>query len=79
MLKKLPLWAKIFIGMGMGILWGLISVWLGWESFTINWIRTLGQHLSETPQAHCSSLDLRLTGKGYFQSDRYYQALPHWL
>ena len=42
MLKKLPLWAKIFIGMGLGILWGLISVWLGWERFTINWIEPWG-------------------------------------
>ncbi len=42
MLKKLPLWAKIFIGMGLGILWGLISVWLGWEKFTINWIEPWG-------------------------------------
>ncbi len=42
MLKKLPLWAKIFIGMGLGILWGLISVWMGWEKFTINWIEPWG-------------------------------------
>ena len=42
MLKKLPLWVKIFIGMGIGILWGLISVWLGWEKFTINWIEPWG-------------------------------------
>ncbi|MDX2431151.1 MAG: dicarboxylate/amino acid:cation symporter [Bacteroides sp.] len=42
MLKKLPLWVKIFIGMGIGILWGLISVWLGWERFTINWVEPWG-------------------------------------
>lgn len=42
MLKKLPLWAKIFIGMGVGILWGLISVWLGWERFTSDWIKPWG-------------------------------------
>jgi Na+/H+-dicarboxylate symporter len=42
MLKKLPLWAKIFIGMGLGILWGLISVWSGWESFTSDWIKPWG-------------------------------------
>ncbi len=42
MLKKLPLWVKIFIGMGIGILWGLISVRLGWEKFTINWIEPWG-------------------------------------
>ena len=42
MLKKLPLWAKIFIGMGIGILWGLVSVWTGWEEFTTNWIKPWG-------------------------------------
>jgi Na+/H+-dicarboxylate symporter len=42
MLKKLPLWAKIFIGMGLGILWGLISVWTGWEEFTTDWVKPWG-------------------------------------
>lgn len=42
MLKKLPLWVKIFIGMGGGILLGLVAVWLGWERFTINWIEPWG-------------------------------------
>ena len=42
MLKKLPLWAKIFIGMGLGIVWGLISVWTGWELFTTNWVKPWG-------------------------------------
>ncbi|MCK5066448.1 MAG: dicarboxylate/amino acid:cation symporter [Bacteroidales bacterium] len=42
MLKKLPLWAKIFLGMGLGILFGLIAVWTGWESFTIDWIKPWG-------------------------------------
>lgn len=42
MLKKLPLWAKIFLGMGLGILWGLISVWTGWEIFTTNWVKPWG-------------------------------------
>jgi len=42
MLKKLPLWAKIFIGMGLGILWGLVSVWTGWELFTTNWVKPWG-------------------------------------
>jgi len=42
MLKKLPLWAKIFIGMGLGILWGLISVWVEWEGFTTDWIKPWG-------------------------------------
>ncbi len=42
MLKKLPLWAKIFIGMGLGILFGLISVWVEWETFTTDWIKPWG-------------------------------------
>lgn len=42
MLKKLPLWAKIFIGMGLGILFGLISVWVEWETFTTDWVKPWG-------------------------------------
>jgi proton glutamate symport protein len=42
MLKKLPLWATIFIGMGLGILWGLVSVWTGWETFTTDWVKPWG-------------------------------------
>jgi proton glutamate symport protein len=42
MWKKVPLWAKIFIGMGLGILWGLVAVWTGWEEFTTNWIKPWG-------------------------------------
>jgi proton glutamate symport protein len=42
MIKRLPLWAKIFIGMGLGILWGLVSVWTGLEKFTINWVEPWG-------------------------------------
>ena len=42
MLKKLPLWVKIFLGMGLGILWGLVSIWAGWEDFTGNWIKPWG-------------------------------------
>ena len=42
MLKKLPLWAKIFIGMGLGILWGLIAVWTGMENFTTDWVKPWG-------------------------------------
>ncbi len=43
LIRKLPLWATIFIGMGLGILWGLISVWTGWEKFTTNWIAPWGR------------------------------------
>ena len=42
MLKKLPLWAKIFIGMGLGIAWGLAAVWLEFDEFTTNWIKPWG-------------------------------------
>ncbi len=42
MLKKLPLWAKIFIGMGLGIVWGLVAVWLEFDEFTTNWIKPWG-------------------------------------
>lgn len=42
MLKKIPLWVKIFIGMGVGILWGLLAVWLNLENFTINWVKPWG-------------------------------------
>jgi proton glutamate symport protein len=42
MLKKLPLLAKIFIGMGLGILFGLVAVWSGWEAFTTDWIKPWG-------------------------------------
>jgi len=42
MLKKLPLWAKIFMGMGLGILFGLIAVWTGLESFTNDWVKPWG-------------------------------------
>ncbi|MFO7935639.1 MAG: dicarboxylate/amino acid:cation symporter [Bacteroidales bacterium] len=42
MLKRLPLWAKIFLGMGLGVLWGLLAVWIGWEAFTNDWIEPWG-------------------------------------
>ncbi|MFC2129757.1 dicarboxylate/amino acid:cation symporter [Bacteroidota bacterium] len=42
MLKKLPLWVKIFIGMGIGILWGLVAVWTNLEKFTTDWIQPWG-------------------------------------
>ena len=42
MIKKLPLWVKIFIGMGIGILWGLFSIWISIEQFTTDWIQPWG-------------------------------------
>ncbi len=41
-IKKLPLWVKIFIGMGLGILMGLVAVWTSLEQFTIDWIKPWG-------------------------------------
>jgi Na+/H+-dicarboxylate symporter len=28
--------------MGLGILWGLVSVWTGWETFTTDWVKPWG-------------------------------------
>jgi len=33
---------KIFIGMGLGVLMGLVAVWTSLEQFTINWIKPWG-------------------------------------
>ncbi|MDF1571660.1 MAG: dicarboxylate/amino acid:cation symporter [Bacteroidales bacterium] len=41
-IKQLPLWVKIFIGMGLGILMGLVAVWTSLEKFTIDWIKPWG-------------------------------------
>lgn len=42
MLKRIPLWIKIFIGMGIGIIWGLVAVWTSLEDFTLDWIKPWG-------------------------------------
>ncbi|HKK62749.1 MAG TPA: dicarboxylate/amino acid:cation symporter [Bacteroidales bacterium] len=42
MLKRIPLWGKIFIGMGLGILLGLFGVWLSLEQIVIDWIKPWG-------------------------------------
>lgn len=39
---RLPLWAKIILGMILGIIWGLIAVRLGMEKFTSDWIKPWG-------------------------------------
>lgn len=41
-MKKLALHWKIIIGMVLGILWALTSSYMGWSSFTINWIDPFG-------------------------------------
>lgn len=39
---KLPLYIKILIGLALGIGWSFLSSYLGWNSFTINWIDPFG-------------------------------------
>lgn len=41
-MRKIPLHTKIFIGMGLGLAWGLLSASLGWEGFTVDWIKPWG-------------------------------------
>ncbi|MFZ5940645.1 MAG: dicarboxylate/amino acid:cation symporter [Bacteroidota bacterium] len=40
--KRIPLWARIFIGMGIGILVGLIAVWTSQEKLVSDWIKPWG-------------------------------------
>jgi len=39
---KIPLWAKIFIGMGVGILLGLLAVWADFGQVVSDWIKPWG-------------------------------------
>lgn len=41
-MKNLPLHIKIVIGLVLGIVWAFISSFLGWNSFTVNWIDPFG-------------------------------------
>jgi Na+/H+-dicarboxylate symporter len=41
-MKKLALHWKILIGMTLGVIWALLSSYLGWSTFTINWIDPFG-------------------------------------
>lgn len=41
-MKKLALHWKIIIGMILGICWALLSSFMGWSSFTIDWIDPFG-------------------------------------
>ena len=40
--KKMPLYVKILIGMGLGAIAGILAVKLGWDEFTFNWIKPWG-------------------------------------
>ena len=42
MKKKLPLYAKILIGMGIGLVWGIVAAPLGLTDFTQDWIKPFG-------------------------------------
>jgi len=42
MKKKMPLYAKILIGMGVGLVWGILATPLGLIEFTQDWIRPFG-------------------------------------
>ena len=41
-MKNLPLHFKIIIGLILGVIWALVSSFLGWNEFTINWIDPFG-------------------------------------
>ncbi len=41
-MRKLGLHWKILIGLGMGVVWAVISSIAGWSQFTINWINPWG-------------------------------------
>lgn len=38
----MPLWAKIIIGMFLGLIWGMIAVRTGLDKFTLNWVKPWG-------------------------------------
>ncbi|HUX53699.1 MAG TPA: dicarboxylate/amino acid:cation symporter [Williamwhitmania sp.] len=40
--KPFPLYAKILIGMVLGLIWGLIAVWIGASQFTADWVKPFG-------------------------------------
>ncbi|MFC2118847.1 dicarboxylate/amino acid:cation symporter [Bacteroidota bacterium] len=42
MIKKVPLYVKIIVGMFLGLIFGIVAVELHWESFTTNWIKPWG-------------------------------------
>jgi len=42
MKKKFPLYLKIILGMVFGVLFGLVAVWVGWDKFTMDWIKPWG-------------------------------------
>lgn len=41
-MRKLPLHIKIIIGLVFGVIWALLSSYMGWSTFTVNWIKPFG-------------------------------------
>ncbi|MEE4116172.1 MAG: dicarboxylate/amino acid:cation symporter [Marinilabiliaceae bacterium] len=41
-IKNIPLWAKIILGMLIGLVWGFIATSTGLEQFTVDWIKPWG-------------------------------------
>lgn len=41
-MRNLPIHVKILIGMVLGLGFGFLSVWMGWDKFTTNWIKPFG-------------------------------------
>ena len=41
-MKNLPIHIKILFGLILGVIWAFLSSYLGWNSFTINWIDPFG-------------------------------------
>jgi proton glutamate symport protein len=41
-MRKLALHWQILIGMGLGVLWGFLASYMGWVTFTSNWIQPFG-------------------------------------
>lgn len=41
-MKRSKLWINILLGMLAGVLFGFLALWLGWEKFSLNWIKPWG-------------------------------------
>lgn len=42
-MKRIPLYVQIIIGLMAGVIWALLSGWLGWSHFTAQWIAPFGR------------------------------------
>lgn len=41
-MRKLPLYARIFLGMVIGLLMGVLALVVSWETFVIDWVKPFG-------------------------------------